>query len=162
MHVQSNLRNKLEIVPTKKLELSASSNISKELIEYINTDYIAEVHAHVKFINIDHCDRDIRTDLFDQIFDKLNIKYLELNCILYKPVLSYLCQKIKESHSILILRFAEEIDIYSQLDTIETCPHIKQWKLNIINDTINEKIIQRLQNLLSERNDNSIYISKLH
>ena len=51
---------------------------------------------------------------------------------------------INLNHSILILRFAGEIDIYSQLDTIETCPHIKQWKLNILNGNINEKIIQRL------------------
>ena len=97
--------------------------------------------------------------LLDLAFDKMNIKHAELSYVFNRSILNHLCLKIEESQSIRAVNFKRNTDVHSQLNTIQTCLHIKKWNLSISHESINEKVIQRLQDLLSGRNDNSLFVS---
>ena len=62
------------------------------------------------------------------------------------------CESLRKVH------FDSREDVHSQLDVLEANSKVVKWNLKINPDHVTESVKERLQKILSERNDSSVYI----
>ena len=66
--------------------------------------------------------------------------------------------KIKTCHSLRYVKFDKLDNANVQMDTIEANSNVNQWILKLKHNTITQKVKNRLQNMLSKQNDNSLFV----
>ena len=65
---------------------------------------------------------------------------------------------IKNCKSLRSVEFYIMEDAHYYLDIIEANTHVKTWTIEFENRAIDERVIERLAQILSDRNDNSLFV----
>ena len=172
LELRQGLDRMLEFVPAKLLVLSISSEVEKiqfrELVKYLGEGFPEKVHID---LTLESCNT-IRLADFEKFWNivlKLNLK--KLSIIGLNPILASFdfYESIKYCKSLRSVKLFKNHDISTELDIISqesseygmidtANSHVKQWVLELNSNYITEEIKQRVQELILERNDNTIYI----
>ena len=76
-----------------------------------------------------------------------------------KLITSQFYDKIKNCHSLRKVNFEIYDDAHAYLDIIEVNSHVKAWDIHFGDEAITETVKERLAQMLSDKNDNSLFVS---
>ena len=148
--------------PTESLSLKFAKNcshVSTTLIEFIKSHCMDELNSEVNFDWWNLLELSEFDNLVQAVFDNLTIKKLIVSGVGSKLMASQLFDKIKHCHSLQCVKFNDINDAHGQLDVIEANLNVKHWTIDFENKTISTSAKERLQKMLSDRNDNSLIVS---
>ena len=98
------------------------------------------------------------TQVIDTIFDNFNIRSFSLSSLNSLFLAKKLQKQIANSKSLRFITLNEVDFTIRGLDGLEFDSYAKQWVLNIKDKNITKKYKRKLQKLILEKNDNSIFI----
>ena len=156
------LENYPDFEPTQSLDLSISNyhkDKLKTLIEYLNSLSNGKLLSEVTFEHWQKFESTEFEALTKVIFENLNIKVLELRDVNSKYLTPRFRDMIKNCKSLRSVEFHKIEDAHYYLDIIEANSHVKTWTIEFHDDrAIGSRVIKRLAQILSDRNDNSLFV----
>ena len=96
--------------------------------------------------------------LTQTIFDHLNIKVLTVRDVRSELTTPEFFDRIKDCCSLRSVNFDELEDPQTQLDIIEANLNVRACTIDFRYDTITERLVERVQKMLSDRSDNSLFV----
>ena len=97
-------------------------------------------------------------ELTDAIFSNLKVDDFEVNSVKPQLLTTEFYDKIKQCQSLRSVKFIDIHDVDSQLDVIESNSNIQQVYLKLYDYLITSSIKERIKELQSVRDDNSLFI----
>ena len=87
-----------------------------------------------------------------------NVKELYIKYLRSELVTNEFYQKIQNCKSLTSVEFCRNKNLEAELRIIEADSNVKHWLLNIIPDSITKEVEYKVNELLEQRKDNSLFI----
>ena len=158
--ILKSLNKKLDFTPKDNLELAFSCEIDdlKELKTYLSNNLFEKMYIEVWLYYFENSTFQKFEELTDIIFDYLDVNYLEVWFLDHDITSSNLYDKVRHCKSLRTVKFIQLNNPDAQLEIINSNSNIKQTELEFRKCDITESIVEKVDELLSQRNDNSVFI----
>ena len=130
----------------------------EDLINYLTNNTFKNMYIKVTFYPLKSLTPGMFKQLTDTIFSCLNINDLEVRYLKEDYWTSDFYDKIKNCKSLRRVKFISLHGADAQLETISSNFNIKQSELEFRECDITESIVEKVDELLSEKNDNSVFV----